>query len=194
MKSRIVFFLVIFFNQLSISFAHNASEAFFVVQQNENGLVVKAEFPWTLRNALFQYNPALEQAKEKVDFETTFFEYMAENLILKDEYGQRLHLKEIKEMPHTGHSHQGTYELYYDGNSLSYIQNTAQFSLYPNQENYHQVIYKEKEYEFVTTVDTPSFQLTEQTSKNKFTNRILIILGVLFSLLIIFKQFRQKKT
>ena len=96
-------------------------------------------------------------------------------------------------MPLSGHSHQGTYELFYEGSSLNAVKNTSQCSLYSNQKNYHQVIYKGTTYEFITTSDASSFQLTAQVVKNQLGSKILKGAGILFSLALILFLIRKTK-
>ncbi len=65
-------------------YAHKSNEAFFRVIQKESVIEIETEFSWTLRNALLNFRPELEQASNKVEYEKAFIDYLKVNLVLTD--------------------------------------------------------------------------------------------------------------
>ena len=74
MKYFVLFALsiTVYFN----SYAHSPFEAFFSISQSKDSVLIKAEFPWTLRNALLAFSPDLVNAKNSQDFEKAFVDYI----------------------------------------------------------------------------------------------------------------------
>lgn len=154
---RLILFSLFFIFGINSILAHKPNQAFFNIQETAQGIKVEAEFPWTLRNALIKFNPALEEAKHKSEFENTFFEYLKENLILKNSAKKAFVLKSVKELPRNGHSHQNSYLIEYEGSKLFSIENTLSFSIFDNQKNFHKVISNNLQYEYKTSKETPIF-------------------------------------
>ena len=108
-----------------------------------------AEFPWSLRNALFLYCPALEKHNDSISMDVVFKEYLTANLILLDANGTPFELDSYEYLEMEGHMHQNTYKIIYKGENLHEIKNTIMFNLYFSQTNYHS--FRESEAFFTTT-------------------------------------------
>ena len=63
MNKRYLIIFLIVVNAINHAIAHDANAAFFSIEQNEEGFLVKAEFPWSLRDGLIEFNQALENKK-----------------------------------------------------------------------------------------------------------------------------------
>lgn len=142
--------------------AHEVNEAFFEFVIKSNSVEVYVEFPWTMRNALIEYNPDLKHSTSKADFVKTFEKYLTENLILENSDTRHFDFDFFEELPQNGESHQNKYLLVYSGSNLVRVQNTIMFNLYDNQVNYNsfQINAEKKTYE--TDKSTPAFYLKDE--------------------------------
>jgi len=165
---RIAFILVGMFFLWQQTAAHNPNEAFFEMVQNTQTFEIEAELPWSLRNALLQFEPRLKNAQSKEDFEKVLVQYLKQKLILKDKKGRVLELLLSKELLHQGHTHQSTFLLVYQGKAQS-ITNTILFELYPNQKNYHYLVGKEKK-NFTTHPQKATFLLEQPAQKTTYSS------------------------
>lgn len=95
---RTVLLFCFFSLNSSFGYAHKTNEAFFTFIQKETTVEIEVEFPWTLRNALIEFNPLLENSTTKKEFENTFSNYIKETIILKDKNGKLLHYQEFIEL------------------------------------------------------------------------------------------------
>ncbi len=118
------------------SFSHKANEAFFTIKTGKGTIEIEAEFPWSIRQALLDFDSTLYHSKLKSDFENTFFNYVKLNLILTDCEGRKIQLYQITEVENKAHSHQNNFLFLYKGKNLLTVENTIMFSLHKNQTNY----------------------------------------------------------
>lgn len=153
--------------------AHETNEAFFIITQKENTIEIKAEFPWTMRNALIAYNPSLENTAGKKDFEQTFMEYIKENLILKNKSGELLQFQNYKELDNNGHSNQNSYLIVFNGSDLFEVTNTIMFNVYDNQVNYNKLAISKKTYK--TSKATNHFNVNQKMESGNWYYLLLII-------------------
>lgn len=146
----------------TVGMAHEANEAFFKISQRDSVIEIEATFPWSMRNALLTFNPSLETATNKRDFENTFIAYIKAKFILKDRNGVVLHYKEYKELENDGHSHQNRYLIMFIGIDLQEVTNTILFNVYENQVNYHTITINTEQETFKTYKAVPSFRLGKE--------------------------------
>lgn len=179
-------FLIFFIFLGGIVSAHNPNEAYFIITKKENTIEIEAELPWTMRDALIQYNPELNNATTREEFERTFVRYIRKNLILENAKGEQLDFVKFQESTNHGHSHQSNYKLIFRGYDVQHVTNSFMFNLYDNQKNYHRIFLNSKEYEYTTTPNSPSFYIAEQNLKNHSPFNIMWIGGILFGLLVVF--------
>jgi hypothetical protein len=120
--------------------AHSPHECFFDINIEKNVCTIKAEFPWTLRNALLVFDPALNNAQSPQAFEQAFEKYISSHLILKDNDGKALVFKGFKALESSGHSHQNEYVLEYEGGEMTQVTNSIMFEMSDKQSNYHSIM------------------------------------------------------
>lgn len=177
------FLCFIGFLSINIVHAHDANKAFFkIVEEEDTKVIVEAEFPWSIRNALIEYNPALKFARDKAEFESTLFDYLESNMVLQGNSGKNFDLISVEEYPVEGHSHQVVYRAIYNGLNLQSLSNTIMFDLYDNQKNYHVVTISEgTNYEFVTSAKFPSYIIESPETGIKLQSAffIFILVGAL---------------
>ncbi|MDA0177377.1 hypothetical protein OOZ35_07740 [Mesoflavibacter profundi] len=172
--------------------AHEPNEAFFIFSLGENQITVEAELPWSMRNALIDYNPNLETSNSKQDFENTFVSYIRDNLILKNENGLVLEFEKFEELKNNGHSHQNNYLLTFKGNTLEDVTNTIMFNTYENQVNYNTITWFETK--FKTSKNKTSFKLNEENKSDLFHYWWLLLLPILIiTSIAIFKKTTANK-
>ncbi|WP_178984005.1 DUF6702 family protein [Winogradskyella helgolandensis] len=161
--TRSRFLLFIFVTLSTFSFAHDANKAFFTIQQKESMVEVTAEFPWSIRNALIDAYPKLENSKSQNDFDTAFFEYVNNNFQIENN-GSRLKLLSVNDASHKGHSHQTNFVFLFEGNEFDVIKNTMMFNIYKDQENFHDVLFQKEHIKFITSLDLESFEIVPSSS------------------------------
>ena len=171
-------------------FAHDANKAFFKIQQKDSVVEVQAEFPWSVRNAVLNAFPELENSNLQSDFDDAFFKYITTNLKISN--GEEfLPLVSVKAVKFEGHSHQNNFVIVYAGNNFNTITNTLMFNIYNNQKNYHNVLIENKAIEYQTTLKTTSFNITDTTKQNTNTT-IYLSLVIVFGLLFLGYKFIKK--
>lgn len=168
--------------------AHEPNEAFFTFNLGEIVVTVKAELPWSIRNALIDYNPKLETSDNKQDFENTFVAYIKNNLILKDENSLVLEFEKVEELNKNGHSHQNSYLLTFKGKTLEEVTNTIMFNTYSNQVNYNTITWNGSK--FKTSKNKTSFKLNNENKSEQFYFWWLFLIPIL----LIISIFIVKKT
>ena len=146
------------------SHAHSGTEAFFRITSEQDRLVVRASFPWTLRNALLVFDPQLEQATTSAAFEASFKAYIKTHLRLFDQQGTPLKFLGFQRVEDEGHQHQETYQLFFSGGHLQEIHNTLLCNISERQVNHHRLVTGSKEQIFTTGKDQPSFRYQEPPS------------------------------
>lgn len=146
------------------SFAHDPHEAFFSINQTQDTVKIKAQFPWTLRNALIQFSPTLVDATSSRDFELAFMEYVKKNIILIDSLGAAMPFAYFEALENNGHSHESNYLLVFLGNGMGNITNSMMFDLSDKQINYHYLRTEGTDREFQTSPKHPTFALREASN------------------------------
>lgn len=184
------FLLLVAFLFTNITLAHEVNEAFFNLVIKENTVDVEAEFPWTMRNALLEFNPSLDNSINQKDFEDTFVEYIKNNLILKDDNGKVLTFLGFTEMSDLGHSHQNNYVLRFEGNNLFEVTNTMMFNIFDNQINYTTTRVNSEEQTFKTNNKTLAFKLAKQKPYPYLY--LFILLAPLLIFIIRFQHLKRK--
>jgi len=169
------------------SLAHKANEAFYTFQELDSTISVHAEFPWSIRMVLLDYDKTLNESSNESAFLKSLESYFHENLIIKDIDGLILEMISFRFLPQHGHSHQSDFELIYNGSKLRSVENNLFISFFENQKNYHQDINTGKRY--TTGSVKASFYIGENQDLSRIASgfiykTVLIILASGFCLLI----------
>ncbi len=175
-------------------FAHDANKSFFKIQQKVDFVEVQSEFPWSIRNAVLEAFPELENSNNQKDFDTAFFKYIDANFSIRN--GKALlSLVSLKAVDSHGHSHQNNFVFVFAGNNFDTVTNTIMFNIYDNQENYHEVEIDKQHMEFVTITENMSFKINlDSDSKSSIgKDTIVILLALVFSVLMSLLFFKNKK-
>ena len=61
------------------SYAHAPNEAFFEIFESNKDLLIKVEFPWTIREALLAARPELKEAKTTEEMTQGLLSYLQEH-------------------------------------------------------------------------------------------------------------------
>ena len=174
------------------AWSHEPNEAYFHLTLHEDEVWVKAEFPWTLRNAMLLHDPRLDSATTKAEFEAAFAHYVQEHLILTGADGAVFQWLGFEEMAHAGHSHQSTYVLRFRGKDLQSIQNTLMFELYPEQVNNH-TVEADPEASFSTNAAQPEYRFPVQNTTIWFVGSLLMAGAVLLAWMIYRRRLERTK-
>jgi len=175
-KSIIIFILFNFLT--SFGFSHDSNKAFFKINQEVKYFEIEAEFPWSIRNALLEFNPELENATSKQEFIASLKRYIAKHLILSSKSGNQFELMQLKEITNTGHSHQSNYSIIYKGEDLKTITNKLLFNINQDQQNYHQLNNDDNEVKFTTFKNQPTFNLPNTQISNYWYLSLTIPIGI----------------
>lgn len=146
--------------------AHNPNETYCKVLQKENRVEVETELPWTIRNAVLKQYPTLEKSKIQADLDKAFFDYVSQNLVLKDKQNKVLALKEVKPLLNNGETHSNRYLFVYEG-VFEQIENRLLFNLYDTQQNYLDIEQGNEVVKFVTTPKAAIYYAVEQANDTK---------------------------
>lgn len=147
------------------AYAHAPNEAFFDLFESEQKWLIKAEFPWTIRNVLLEKFPDLETAKTREEMEMGFLTYLQEHIQLVGENNQIIPLQKIRKLPsNNGHGHSSVYMLVFESSkTIKFIKNTCMFDAYSNQKNFHTLELSNKEQiEFVTSQEKPNYSFNSK--------------------------------
>ncbi|WP_299100720.1 hypothetical protein [uncultured Winogradskyella sp.] len=157
----------------TFSFAHDANKSFFKIQQKDNNVEVQAEFPWSIRNAIIEEFPTLENSNLNSDFKNAFFQYIERHFQIVHG-NSTLKLISVEEVAHSGHSHQNNFVLLFEGKTFDTIKNTILFNVYKDQENYHELIIEPNSIKFITSLNSNTFRLQ---AASKVNSNIQFLLG-----------------
>ncbi|NQX86631.1 MAG: hypothetical protein HRT67_12135 [Flavobacteriaceae bacterium] len=185
---KYLFFLFTSFFSNYALHAHEVNKAFFVVKKQDHSIVVEAQFPWTLRNALIAFNPKLQNAKDQLEFKTSFEQYIISNLILFDAKGIPLPFRDVEILDKREHSHQNDFRITFKGGSVAKIKNTMMFNIYDNQINYMKVQLDDDHSNYVTKKGNTTVNIIEKNDHRGFRYAFLSILGMS----IVFAMFKIK--
>lgn len=147
-------------------------------------MIVTAEFPWSIRNAVLNKHPEIKSSKKQIDFDLALNKYIEKNLILKNKTGTPLKLNTITPIETNGHSHQNTFKIEYIGSKAISINNTILFDLYSTQKNTH----KYGSDNFTTTLKNPHYLIKDRNPVPLQYSIAALILVFAFMGLIVFKK------
>ena len=158
---KAITFAMIF--QFASLHAHEPNIAHFEFKQTGNILIVKAEFPWTLRAALLKAFPELEQNPTQEKFDRAIFEYFNERIVVKEK-STEVKLNTVAQQQN--HSHSVIYELVF-GQVQNFediiIINTCLFEMYDDQKNFNTIYLPERKLlEIVTEKSHPNFIISNK--------------------------------
>ncbi|XOV92821.1 MAG: hypothetical protein ACFHWX_21785 [Bacteroidota bacterium] len=175
-------FLLIVFQGM----AHVPNETYAQISVRKGQINFIIELPWSFRNALIAYDRELAHAETKEQFEKTALAYFRENIILKDGT-RKLELVSLSEIPNAGHSHQITFQLLFDGDNVSTIENQILFNTYNQVINYHTLFLGDQEITFQTSKAMPVYHLPGVQSRI-----IWYLIGADLALILTFLLMRRK--
>lgn len=141
MKQLSILFLSIWFSSV---LAHDPDRAFFTFSYEATHIKVKAEFPWTLRNAVCRSFPEAMESRDSVIIHQAFENYFRAHFKLIDDAGEELAFIRWESLPADGHTHSGNFDWYFQKGKLVEIVNTLMFELYSEQRNFHFLPHKEQ--------------------------------------------------
>ncbi|MEM7186264.1 MAG: DUF6702 family protein [Bacteroidota bacterium] len=185
---KYVVFLCSFLLGNHLLHAHEVNEAFFTIKKQGDQIVVETEVPWTLRNALLAFDPKLEHATSKQEFESTFFRYIQQNLIIVDAEGNIVPLIGFKELERSGHSHQNDLILWFGGTTVAKITNTVMFNIYDDQVNYTSININEERRTFRTKKGKSVVIIDQETREHRIFFPLLAVFVLITGLLLYIKD------
>ena len=147
---------------MQLPLAHSPNRAYFYIEVKEQVIVVNAEFPWTIREALMNYDPQLKLNFDEVTMMQALECYFMDNFIISDENGEVAVLRSLKVLPHQGHSHQANVEVVFEHVEVSSISNTLMFERFLNQKNFISMKDTIGEMKFVTDKHGPTHDIGEE--------------------------------
>lgn len=121
--------------------------------EKDTFIVVDAEFPWSLRNAVFMFDTMLSNTSSLQDIQNSLFRYIEQNLVLRDRKGEKLALLQVADQK--GQSHHEEYQLTFENKPISSIRNTLLFNFSEKQKNFHVLDINGEKKEFVLTPTSP---------------------------------------
>ena len=150
--------------------AHSPNRAYFDIQVKENAIVVNAEFPWTIREALMNYDSQLGENADEQAITQALECYFMDNFIIRDENGGVAAIQSLRILPHRGHSHQANVEVVYEHVEASLIVNTLMFDIFLDQKNIHKIETKEGMSSAYSQHKCESFELNSNSTTSLFSS------------------------
>ncbi|GAA4111784.1 hypothetical protein GCM10022393_09680 [Aquimarina addita] len=179
---------------LSVGYAHDADKAYFNIITEKKTTIIQAEFSWSIRNALINYDYSFKNAKTEEDINLIFFNYIQDKLKLFNAEGKVLPLLKVILTKNPDHSHSTNYTLIFEGTDVVKISNLILLEHLQSQQNYHTYSNpKGKETKFITNIQSPVFNL--EIKKNS-TPLIYYLIGgtiIIFVLLVLVYQLKKRK-
>lgn len=165
--------------------AHDAHQAFFGIRETELKLInIKADFPWTLREALIQFDSNLLVDKQEEVWRSALERYIIQNFIVYNSNGIPLKFLSIEESTssHGGHAIQYNFSL--EWGEIGEIENRLMFNINEDQENYHKISGNQGDIEFVTTTNNPNY-IFDQSKKTIFYFIVSVFAGIFLCLFLL---------
>lgn len=153
---------LVLFLTLSNLKAHEVKQAHFVLRKTDHHWVMEGDFPWTLRNALIQFDPKIEQANDQRTIDEALFSYVQSHLILKTKTGEPIPLTEIVQKSNPDHSHQILYEFHFGEGDLAEITNTLMINI--NEDHVNYLVFRDgnEEKNYKTSKNSPQIRLEQE--------------------------------
>jgi hypothetical protein len=183
------------------SYAHAPNEAFFEIFESNKDLLIKVEFPWTIREALLAARPELKEAKTTEEMTQGLLSYLQEHIEVRNELNELILMQSIKSVPNVnGHGHGSVYMLLLGKNQwISSIKNTCMFERYSDQKNFHSIeVANAPTLKFVTKKEKaiytiqPNISNSNSQPQSSLVTYILIGIGSILSLFIIIFWIKKK--
>ena len=194
-----VFFLIISMSIISwSSYAHAPNEAFFEFFESDKQLLIKVEFPWTIREALLTAKPELRKAQTNEEMTAGLLAYLQEHIEVRNEQNQLIRIQSIKEAPNTnGHGHGSVYMLLLGENQwISSIKNTCMFDAYSDQTNFHSIEADGASLKFVTNKEKAKYtiQTNVPISEHQGFPIAYVLVGIASVLCLLIIGFLRKRS
>lgn len=170
--------------------AHDPDKAYFKILEEEDKVVVFAEFPWSIRKVLSNIKA---ESKADQNLNIKLQGYLRENIILENKNGYRFpivdiqFLKDEKEDHHTSPN----YRIIFEGQNLFKVTNTLMCDYFKDQKNYHTL--NNSSDSKITNAKNNHFVISESDNKMHYILLILSLFSLMLFILIISKLKVQHK-
>lgn len=182
MKIKFICFCSILY--LARGYCHEGNTAYFEIQVvDSEPIIIIADFPWTLRDALIEFDSTLLLDRREETWKNSFKNYISQYLKFYENNLQQLKLIRIDVLPGTQSSHSIKYKLQFEEGKISKIDNRLMFNINTDQVNYHSIKSKSGEIEFATNVQSPRYKLRNIKFLNFYS--LLLVFGSIFLFLLI---------
>ena len=171
MRNSLLIFSLLFL--INDAFSHSPSEVSFSIYEGDTFILVDAQFPWALRNAVFMFDSTLNKQSTFKEIKESLFIYISQNLVLLDENNDRIKL--LKVIDKKGNSHHEEYQLVFENKPASSIRNSLLFNFSNKQKNFHLVKLNGEQHEFFLTKEHPVFEFKTENSKGY----LYLIIGII---------------
>ena len=162
------------------AFANDSNEAFFTIQENESNILVHAELPWTIRNALYQYKPELEFSQDQTAFDDAFFDYVRSTITFLDSNQDSIKLIAVIKDYVEGDSLLSNYIFEFEKGRVFIVSNSLMFNIYNDQENHHTIFRRTVPISFTTSIEQAAYYVEKPFNKRYYLFSIPLIFLVGF--------------
>lgn len=191
MKIKFIWFCFIL--SVTKGYSHDTHVAFFEIREIDSlAININADFPWTLRDALIQYDSILLSDRREETWETSFARYVSQHLIIYDINHRQLRLLSIENLRTRDRGHSVQYQFQFEKGIIRKIENRLMFNINLNQTNYHSIFTSGTNIVFTTNLHAPNFILENQKALN-LVAIIWIFGGIFLSLLLVVTILLKKK-
>lgn len=165
--------------------AHSGKQAHFKIEKSDS-IYVTAEFPWTLRNALIEFDSTLIAARNQSEFHHAFYKYFPQNFQLLGIDKELIIPSRISLIPpkQSTHSHSVSYLIVYPNVEINCIKNKVMLSYNSSHTNFNSLQLQGKIKQFETNKNLQQFCLQEPKTESSIPIKLLMALGVLLGFII----------
>lgn len=131
---------------VNVAYTHDSNRAYFKEVEHN---IYRAEFPWTIRNALLKFDTSIGPKTTRIEFDKAFRRYVDSSFVAYDLEGNKVKLLSVKKDTSTfrKHNHSVVYFFEFEDGDIGKIKNTLMFNINDDQDNvfedrisHHQVL------------------------------------------------------
>jgi len=121
--------------------AHDPDQGYLKIERWGSYIHLQAELPWTIRNAVYAFDPSLPTNATQAQLDAALFAYIRQHVRLMDPEGNPLPLLTVQALDKQGHTHQFDIEGVYQGHTVQTIHNTLLWNVVEHPKHAIEVVH-----------------------------------------------------
>ena len=167
--------------------SQDAKTAHFDITTTDKNIVVAAEFPWTIHNALIEFNPSMKNDTSKQSYINTMKQYIEAHFHIITPFGFEAKLTDIKRVQKNEHSHQANFIFLFKKDSIHSIRNSLLFDQSPKHVNHHTITHGNTTKTFQTSISNNIYEpINNKNDINWWIiSSLIMTLGIILTIAIV---------